>query len=93
VLPANFPADHKCSRIIVSQVVGATGAAVFGTAAVVAATLAGAIKQFAPAAASGTTDTYIHADNSSEGNPLKVDDYAVDVAVNGEGLIVSIVVR
>ncbi len=83
----------KCARIIVSQIVGTTGAVVFGTVAVVAATLVGAIKQFAPAAASGVIDTYTHADNANEGNPLKVDDYALDVAVNGEGLIVSIVVR
>ncbi len=93
LLPAGFPADHKCSRIIVSQIVGTTGAVVFGTNAVVASTLVGAIKQFAPAAASGATDTYIHSDNSSTGNPLKVDDYSVDVAVNGEGPIVTIVVR
>ena len=93
LLPANFPADHKCSRIIVSQIVGTTGAVVFGNAAVVAATLVGAIKQFAPAAASGVTDTYIHSDGGVDGNPLKVDDYAIDVAVNAEGPIVSIVVR
>ena len=93
VLPAGFPADHKFARIVVSQVVGATGAVVFGTAAVVASTLAGAIKQFAPAAASGRTDTYVHEDQTQTGNPLKVDDYALDVAVNGEGAIVSIVVR
>ena len=93
VLPAGFPADHKCARIILSQILGTTGAVVFGNAAVVASTLVGVIKQFAPAAATGSTDTYTHADNSVSGNPLHVDDYALDVAANGEGLIVSIVVR
>jgi hypothetical protein len=93
VLPAGFPTDHKCARIVVSQVVGATGAVVFGTTAVVASSLVGAIKQFAPAAASGLTDTYIHDDNTRTGNPLHVDDFALDVAVNSEGLIVSIEVR
>jgi|SRR5690242_16562231 len=93
LLPTNFPADHKAARIIISQILGTTGAVVFGTSAVVASTLVGAIKQFSPAAASGVSDTHTHADNSVGGNPLHVDDYALDVAVNGEGVIVSIVVR
>jgi hypothetical protein len=92
VLPANFPADHKCARIILTQC-ASTGKVTFGTTAVVASTLVGAIKQILPPAATGLTDTYIHEDGSNEGNPLHADDYAFDVATNGDGVIVSIVVR
>jgi len=93
VLPSNFPSTDSCARIVVSQVLGTTGSPCFGTTAVVAATLAGTIKQFAPAAASGVTDTYVHGQGAEGGNLLNVNDYAIDATVNGEGLIVSIEVR
>jgi hypothetical protein len=93
LLPANFPSNGSCARIIVSQVMGTTGKPCFGTTAVVASTLAGTIKQFAPAATSGLTDTYVHDPGAEGGNPLNVNNYAIDVTVNGEGLIVSIEVR
>jgi len=93
VLPSGFPSNNSCARIVVSQVVGTTGNPCFGTTAVVAATLAGTIKQFAPAASSGLTDTYIHGQGAEDGNSLNVGDYAIDVTVSGEGLIVSIEVR
>ena len=92
LLPANFPADHKAARVIVSQI-SSTGNVVFGTAAVVASTLAGAIKQFLLPGTSGLRDSYVHEDGSSQGNSLHVDDYAIDVATNGDGLIISIEVR
>jgi hypothetical protein len=59
VLPANFPADHKATRIIVSQVSGTTGVTVFGTSAVVASTRAGTIKEFQPPASTGLKG-YLH---------------------------------
>ena len=93
VVPSNFPSNNSCARIVVSQVMGTTGKPCFGTTAVVAATLVGAIKQFAPSASSGVTDTYVHGQGSEDGNPLNAGDYAIDVTVNGEGLIVSIEVR
>ncbi len=48
VLPAGFPANGKCAAIVVSPPASNTGKAVFGTTAVLAATLVGAVKEFAP---------------------------------------------
>ena len=90
VLPSNFPSNNSCARIIVSQVMGTTGKPCFGTTGVVASTLVGAIKQFAPSASSGLMDTYVHGQGPEGGNPLNAGDYAIDVTVSGEGLIVSI---
>jgi hypothetical protein len=39
------------------------------------------------------TDTYVHDPGAEGGNPLNINNYAIDVTVNGEGLIVSIEVR
>ncbi len=93
VLPADFPSNGKCAAIVVSPPASNTGKAVFGTTAVIAASLVGVVKEFLPPASTGAKDSYVHKDVSNEGNPINANDYALDVAVNGEGLIVAIVVR
>jgi len=99
-LPANFPSDHKCYPIIVSPPKSNTGVAVFGTSGnnaesptVVASTLVGAIKEFLPTGSTGIKDSFELEDDSGFGNNLHIDDYALDTAVNGEGLIFVILVR
>ncbi len=89
-LPANFPADHKFHKLIVSQVFGTTGRICFGTTTVLAATLAGTIKEFFPTAATGLADTFTLCGGLS--NELNATDYAVDATVNSEGVLISAVV-
>lgn len=88
VLPAGCPT--KVHRIIVSQVFGSTGEPCFGTTAVVASTGVGVIKQFAQAGSTGLLDTYVH--EGDPGNELNIEDYALDVTVNGTSLFVSAVI-
>lgn len=92
-LPASFPADHKCAAIIVSPPASNSGKATFGTTAVVASTLVGAIKEFLPTGSTGLKDTFILSDGSNEGNSIRVDDYALDVATGNDGLVFAILVR
>ncbi len=85
-------AGAKCAAIIVAAIGGTTGKMYFGTSTVNKTTLAGAIKEFLPSAASGFADSII-IDNTEDGNPLQMSDYWLDSTVNGEGLLVSYVIR
>lgn len=87
-----LPKDHKIAAIIVSQT-ASTGNVVFGTSAVVASTLVGAIKEFVPPAATGLRDTYIHSNDCCGGDPMFLDDYAIDVGSNNDGAIISVLIN
>ncbi len=79
-----------CHAIIVSQIAASTGATHFGDSTLVASTLVGVIKTFLkPATGFGVADQMII--TSPGGNLLNAADYYVDAAVNGEGLLVSVV--
>ncbi len=82
----------KCAAIIVAATAGTTGKVYFGTSTVNKTTLAGAIKEFLPSAATGFADS-LTIDNTETGNPLQMSDYWLDSTVNGEGLLVSYVIR
>jgi hypothetical protein len=76
-----------CSRIRVSVVAGLTGKCYFGTSAVDHSTRAGVIKELWPNGG-GVDDAYeIYTEDGS--NSLHLEDYSIDVAISGEGLIVS----
>ena len=76
-----------CNRIRVSVIAGLTGKCYFGTAGVNHSTLAGVIKELWPNAG-GVDDAY-ELLSEDDSNSLHLEDYWIDVAVSGEGLIVS----
>jgi uncharacterized protein (UPF0254 family) len=77
-----------CHAIIVSQIAASTGVAHFGTSTLVASTLVGVVKTFLKPSTTGLADVLVL--KSPGGNLLNAADYWVDVAVNGEGLLVSL---
>lgn len=77
-----------CSRIHFSVIAGLTGKVYLGTSAVNHSTLAGVIKEFWPNQSGGVDDSY-ELNCGTDGNLLNLQDYWLDVAVSGEGLIVS----
>lgn len=77
-----------CHAIIVSQDISNTGAAHFGTSTLVVSTLVGVVKSFLKPGTTALADTLIL--KSPGGNLLNAADYWIDVAVSGEGLLVSL---
>ena len=77
-----------CARIRVSVVAGLTGKMYIGTKNVVGSTYTGVIKELSPNASGGVDDSY-EISTGTDSNLLNLADYAIDAAVNGEGLIVS----
>ncbi len=96
-------ADHVATKSVfanftfagwrLSNVAGLTGKMYWGTKNLVAAA-AGVIKEFcvpvASATAGGVDDHFEFMSSSQEGNPLKLIDFAMDAAVDGEGLYVTL---
>lgn len=77
-----------CSRIRVSVVAGLTGKMYLGTKTLVGSTLTGVIKELWPNSSGGVDDSYEIA-TGSDSNMLDLQDYYIDAAVSGEGLIVA----
>ena len=91
--PVSRP-NGKCAAIVVSPPASNTRQGRFWHNGLYSPTLVGAVKEFAPPASSGVKDSYTHAHFLFKIKGIRVtNDYAIDVGVSGEGLIVSIFVR
>ena len=81
--------SKPCSHIRLSVVAGLTGKMYLGRKGFVAGSaMTGVIKEFAPNPSGGVDDSY-DIQIGSDGNRLNLQDYWIDAAVSGEGLIVA----
>ena len=87
-VPLTADASIRAACIIVCQIGGTTGRVLFGKAGLNKTSLAGAIRTFLPAGASGLLD-HIEIHSHGAGNRLQPSEFVIDADTAGEGVLVS----
>lgn len=88
--PVPLAASHniRVSKLFVQVIPGLTGKAYIGTATMNKTTLSGVVRILWPNAAGGFSDQFfLETEDGNDGLPLA--EYAIDMDVSGEGVLVS----
>jgi hypothetical protein len=87
-IPLSTDPTKRAAKIFFQVVPGLTGKAYIGTPGMNKTTLAGVARVLAPNPTSGISDQYILSTENGL-DELNLSDYAIDLDVTGEGLLVS----